>query len=270
MEIKLITNIIGTILKLTTMTEWGIAAGISTILGVSGYAIHAMFKSQENAINKENITPEIIRELKKMEVSIEHLREIPKNQRKEYLENSTKLSQSIIDTILVPQQNKRAKIALWFMILMFISLIISIGGWYFSTGNNTTDKNNQNLDTAVVANDTNDVNENSNVNGYNENNENNENTEPVIDNINEQKSENELTIQGRITKNGQGIGNAQVQLKNDTTLKLTTDSRGYFSSTFLHDKNEMTCTINVIYENKESQFTKTFKDKETVTINIQE
>ncbi len=131
------------------MITWQTVAGISSILGIIGLIIYAMFKSQENAINKENISLKILKELKKVDIPIAHFQELPKNQRKEYLENSTKLPQSVIDKLLIPQQNKRSKIAFVFMILMFILALISIGGW-FLTKNPNIGENNKNTNKEIL------------------------------------------------------------------------------------------------------------------------
>lgn len=114
------------------MNIWAISAGITSILGIVGVIVYAIYKSQENVINMESISIDILRELKKVDITPELLSQLPKNERKQYLENQTKIPQSIIDSILVPNADKKIKYSLRFLIVMFVLAITSLLVWFIN------------------------------------------------------------------------------------------------------------------------------------------
>lgn len=112
------------------MTVWSIVTGISTILGLIGLIVYLIYKSQKNVIKSSNISVELLRELKKVDVSPEVLKKIPKNQRLDFLKNQTKLPQNVIDSVIVPSNSNKVKYSLLFLILMFFIAILSLFFWF--------------------------------------------------------------------------------------------------------------------------------------------
>jgi hypothetical protein len=110
------------------MSIWAVVAGTSSLLGIIGIIIYAMYKSHANRIFTE-IPVEAIKALNP-NLTEGMLKLLPKDKRNQIVNEYFKLPKTIIENIIYPIQSNKIKYSMWFLVLMFLLAFVSLILWY--------------------------------------------------------------------------------------------------------------------------------------------
>ena len=104
------------------MSPWGIVTSISTVLGLVGLIFYIIYKVQEQNA-KISLTPEIIKELKKIDLQGVDISSLNKGNLKALIESNNELSNNLINMAIAPEIQNKKRNSLIITILLFLCAI---------------------------------------------------------------------------------------------------------------------------------------------------
>jgi hypothetical protein len=104
------------------MSTWGIVTSISTVLGLVGLIFYIIYKVQEQN-SKISLTPEIIKELKKIDLQGVDISSLNKGNLKALIESNNELSNNLINMAIAPEIQNKKRNSLIITILFFLCAI---------------------------------------------------------------------------------------------------------------------------------------------------